>query len=216
MRAIALLFLSLLNATRYSKDKYAHVMNLKNEPLSHITPGSKRCKLDEGKDEILAPLSLLGTPSSPTPSLEMMTFSPPTTRSKGKAKGLSSIPSHKLVSRHIHKLVQVLGESLRLTADYLNSEENVVMANSKFEQYFKGSKLFRLWMMKHHSHVADFANLDFEAIDTEILADEANEKEGETIAEATDVVEGKCATTGGATDEAQTEVGRVEEIVSAP
>ena len=78
-----------------------------------------------------APLSLFVTQSSPTPFLEMMTFRPLTTRSKGKAKvgrsvwedpattlgqahnvitdnelkGLSSIPSHKLVSCHIHKLV---------------------------------------------------------------------------------------------------------------
>jgi len=42
-------------------------------------------------------------------------------------------------------------------------------------------------MMKHYSHVANFANLDFEAIDTEILTDKANEKEGETIAGATKV-----------------------------
>ena len=120
-------------ATRYSKDKYARVKNLKGEPLSHITPGSKRHKLDEGKDKTPTPLSLFDTLSSPTPSLEMMTFSPPTTRSKGKAKvgksvwddpatalgrahnvitndelkGLSSIPSQELVSRHIHILVQV-------------------------------------------------------------------------------------------------------------
>nr|POE75827.1 hypothetical protein CFP56_05097 [Quercus suber] len=77
----------------------------------------------------------------------MMTFTPPTTRSKGKGKvgksvwedlatalgrahnvitddelrGLSSIPSHELV----------LGESLCLMTDYLNSEEKVVVANSK-------------------------------------------------------------------------------------
>ena len=57
-------------------------------------------------------------------------------------------------------------------------------------------------MIKHHSHVANFANLDFEAIDTKILADEANEKEGETIAEATQVVEGEGATIVGANDEA--------------
>ena len=38
-------------ATRYSKDKYAHVKSLKNESLSLITPGSKKCKLDEGKDK---------------------------------------------------------------------------------------------------------------------------------------------------------------------
>ena len=49
---------------------------------------------------------------------------------------------------------------------------------------------------------ADFANLDFEAVDTEVLADKANEKECETIAKVTDVVEGEGAATGGATDEA--------------
>lgn len=118
-------------ATRYSKDKYARVKNLKNEPLSLLTPKSKKCKLDEGKDETPTPLSLFGTPSSPTPSLEMMTFTPPTTHSKGKGKvgksvwedpattlgqahnvitddklrGLLSVPSHELVSRYIHTLV---------------------------------------------------------------------------------------------------------------
>ena len=120
-------------ATRYSKDKYVRVKNLKNEPLSYLTPRSKKRKLDEGKDETTAPLSLFGTPSSSTPSLEMMTFTPSTTRSKGKGKvgksvwedpatafgrvhdvitddelrGILSIPSHELVNRHIHKLVQV-------------------------------------------------------------------------------------------------------------
>ena len=44
-------------------------------------------------------------------------------------------------------------------------------------------------MMKHHSHVA------------EILANKANEKDGETIAEATKVVKGEGATTRGANDE---------------
>ena len=118
-------------ATRYSKDKYARVKNLKNEPLSHLNLRSKKRKLDEGKDETPSPSSLFDTPSSPTPSFEMITFSPPTTHSKGKAKigksvwedpatalgrahnvitndelkGLSSIPSHELVNRHIHKLV---------------------------------------------------------------------------------------------------------------
>ena len=71
-------------------------------------------------------------------------------------------------------------------------------------------------MMKHHSHVVDFSNLDFEAIDTKILDDEANKKEGETIADATEVVKGEGAAIGGATDEDQTKVGHVEEIVSAP
>ena len=120
-------------ATRYNKDKYARVKSLKNEPLSLITLGSKKHRLDEGKDETPTLQSLFGTPSSPTPSLKMMTFSPSTTRFQGmakvgksvwddpatalgkahnavtddKLKGLLSIPSHELVNCHIHKLVQI-------------------------------------------------------------------------------------------------------------
>ena len=120
-------------AIRYNKDKYACVKSFKNEPLSQLTPWSKKCKLYEGKDETPAPSSHFGTPSSPTPSLEMITFTTPSTCSKGKGKagksvwedpaialgwdhivitvdelrGLSSIPSYELVNCHIHKLVQV-------------------------------------------------------------------------------------------------------------
>ena len=107
--------------------------SLKNEPLSQLALGLKKHKLDEGKDETPTPLSLVGTLSSPTPSLEMMTFTPPITHSKGKGKvgkrvwedlavalgqaynvitddelrGLLSILSHELVSHHIYKFVQV-------------------------------------------------------------------------------------------------------------
>ncbi|KAK9998066.1 hypothetical protein SO802_017669 [Lithocarpus litseifolius] len=97
--------------------------------------------------------------SSPTSSLEVTASTPSITRLKGKRKvgksvwddptttlgrahnvitddklkGLTSIPSQELVSRHIHKLVQVLVESLCLTTDYLSSEEKVMVANSKLE-----------------------------------------------------------------------------------
>ena len=71
-------------------------------------------------------------------------------------------------------------------------------------------------MMKHHNHVADFPNLDFETIDPEILADEANEKEAETMAEATKVVKGKGAAIGGANDKAQTEADHVEDVINVP
>ena len=115
--------------TRYRKDKYACFKSLKNEPLSLITPRSKKHKLDEGKDETSALQSLFGTPSSPTPSLKMITFNPSTIRGKAKVgksvwddpvtalrqahnvitndklKGFSSIPSHKLVSRQDRKSV---------------------------------------------------------------------------------------------------------------
>ena len=67
--------------------------------------------------------------------------------------------------------------------------------------------------MKHQNQVADFANLDFEAIDTEILA---NEKEDETIAKVTDAAEGDNTTTGGVANETHIDEGHVEEAVSAP
>nr|POE78113.1 hypothetical protein CFP56_37905 [Quercus suber] len=144
-------------ATRYSKDKYARIKNLKNEPLANLTSGSKKRKLGDEKAEVSFPNpSVHVTPPSPTLSLEVIAAIPSVTCARGKSKigmsvwddpatalghahnvitsdklkSLSSVPSHELVSRHIHKLVQVLGDSLRITTDYLNVEEKVVMASS--------------------------------------------------------------------------------------
>ena len=118
-------------ATRYSKDKYAHIKNLKNEPLANLTFDSKKRKLSDEKADTTTLPSVHVALSSPTSSLEVTVITPPITRAKGKGKigmsvwddlatalgcahnviindelkGLSSIPSHKLVSQHIHKLV---------------------------------------------------------------------------------------------------------------
>ncbi|KAL0010999.1 hypothetical protein SO802_006107 [Lithocarpus litseifolius] len=51
--------------------------------------------------------------------------------SADELKALASVPSHELVSCHIHKLMQVLEQSLRMTTDYLSTEEKVVMVNSR-------------------------------------------------------------------------------------
>ena len=67
--------------------------------------------------------------------------------------------------------------------------------------------------MKHRSQVADFANLYFKAIDTEILADETKEKEDETIVNA---VEGDGTIVGGVVDEAHMDEGHIKEVVNAP
>ena len=73
-------------ATRYSKEKYARIKNLKNEPLSNLTTDSKKRKLSNEKAET-ATLSLVHIAhSSPTPSLEVTAFTPPTTHAKGKGK----------------------------------------------------------------------------------------------------------------------------------
>ena len=62
--------------------------------------------------------------------------------------------------------------------------------------------------MKHHSQLADFVNLDFEAIDNEILVDETKQKEWEGVADA---AEGDGIAMGGVVDE-----GHVEVVVTAP
>lgn len=93
----------------------------------------KRRELHNEKgDAVVSPFVQI-IPSSPTPSLEITASTSSPTRSKGKGKvrksvwddpvtalgqadnmvtydelrGLSSIPSHELVSHHIHKIVQV-------------------------------------------------------------------------------------------------------------
>ena len=104
-------------------------------------------------------------------------------------------------------------EREKVIAKFLESD---CFSDLQFMQYFKGFELFRRWMMKYHSQVMDFANLNFEAIDTKILADETNEEEDETVTEAADFVEGDGTTVAGVTNEAPMDVGRVEEVVSAP
>lgn len=61
--------------------------------------------------------------------------------------------------------------------------------------------------MKHHSEAMDFSNLDFETIDTEVLANEAKEQEEATAV----VVEGDGATEGGPMVE-----GCMDEVIAAP
>ena len=127
--------------TRYGKDKYARIKDLKNEPLAKLTFDSKKRKFGNEKvDAALSP-TVNVAPPSPTPSLEVTAITPSLTRSKGKSKigisvwddpatalgcahnvitndelkGLSSIPSHELISQHIHKLVQVSNSALLMS-----------------------------------------------------------------------------------------------------
>ena len=58
----------------------------------------------------------------------------------------------------------------------------------------------------------DFSNLDFEAINTNVLVDEAKEQEEATAV----VVKGDGATEGGPTDETHVDEGHVDEVVVAP
>ena len=59
---------------------------MKNEPLSQLAVNLKRRKLHEEKGKIVVSSFVLSIPSSPTPSLEVMAITPPTTCLKGKIK----------------------------------------------------------------------------------------------------------------------------------
>ncbi|KAK9993902.1 hypothetical protein SO802_023605 [Lithocarpus litseifolius] len=90
-------------------------------------------------------------------------------------------------------------EKVKELSEALRVEKMLVVQKDveiQFIQYLKGSELLCRWTMKHHSLAMDFSNLDFETIDTEILADEAKEqKEATTTASGgEDVVIAKGAT----------------------
>jgi len=42
-----------------------------------------------------------------------------------------------------------------------------------FSQYFKGFELLRRWMLKHQGEAINLSALDFEVVDTKMIADEA-------------------------------------------
>ena len=101
-------------------------------------------------------------------------------------------------------------ERVKVITKFLESNH---FSDLKFIQYFKDFELLCRWMIKHHSQVADFANLDFKAIDTKILANKTKEKEGETVADA---AEGDGTTLGEVVDEAHMDEGHVKKVITSP
>lgn len=78
-------------ATKYSKEKFARIKGMKNEPLSHLDADSKKRKFSDKKGDTIVLSSMQIAPSSPTMTLEVTAFTPPTTRLKGKGKVGKSI-----------------------------------------------------------------------------------------------------------------------------
>ena len=78
-------------ATRYSKEKYACIKGMKNEPLSQLAEDPKRQKLHDEKGDMVISSSIQIIPSSLTPSLEDTTSTPLTTHSKGKSKAEKNV-----------------------------------------------------------------------------------------------------------------------------
>nr|POE76879.1 hypothetical protein CFP56_26277 [Quercus suber] len=152
-------------ATRYCKEKYARIKNLKNEPLSNLTADSNKRKLSNEKVETIALPLVHTTLSTPTPSLEVTAFTPLTTRVKGKGK----------VGRSVwDNLATAMGRAHNVIT---NDELKGLLSIPSHELYFKGFELLCRWIIKHHSLAVDFSSLDFEKIDTEILTGKAKELE---------------------------------------
>lgn len=119
-------------ATWFNQDKYAHSKGKKNEPLSKLITPLKKKKTTNGSGVVILTPIQPSLPSSPIMSLGELPL-PPMTRAKRKEKmgqsvwadpttafgraykvitedklrALSSILAHKLVSCHIHKMLQV-------------------------------------------------------------------------------------------------------------
>ena len=70
-------------------------------------------------------------------------------------------------------LLQTDEECEKVIDQFLKSER---FFDLQFIQYYKGFELLHKRTMKHYSQAVDFSNLDFEAIDTEVLVDEAKEQ----------------------------------------
>ena len=74
-------------ATRYSKEKYARIRGMKNEPPSQLASDPKRRKLHDEKGKTVVSLPIQIIPSYPTPFVEVTTSTPPITCSKGEGRG---------------------------------------------------------------------------------------------------------------------------------
>nr|POF21992.1 hypothetical protein CFP56_35533 [Quercus suber] len=108
-------------------------------------------------------------------------------------------PSHELMSSHVHKVMQVLGESLYILGKYLDYEEKYAKAKSKINEalskvekagleavekfkasdeyldklcdyYVEGFDLLHKCLAKHHLEL-DFSKLHMEVVEKEVLVD---------------------------------------------
>ena len=68
-----------------------------------------------------------------------------------------------------------------------NFKKSNHFSDLQFIQYYKGFELLCRWMMKNHNQAVDFSNLNFEAIDTKIHANEAREQEAVAATAVVDV-----------------------------
>lgn len=69
-------------------------------------------------------------------------------------------------------MLKLNSECEKAMAKFLSSKTYSI---ATFDEYFKGFELLQQWTMKHHTKF-DYSNIEFKAIDKEIMADEAVEQ----------------------------------------
>ncbi|KAK9986663.1 hypothetical protein SO802_031614 [Lithocarpus litseifolius] len=130
-------------ATCFSKKKLAEMKEKKDKSIPEEGGFiSKRRRLEKKvKDGVIEKPEVVlqpAIPSSPHPhspssSLKVLPSSAYEAISIEDLKPLMSKPSNELMSSHIHRVMQVLGESLYLSRKNMDYEEKYVLAQSKVE-----------------------------------------------------------------------------------
>ncbi|KAL0001016.1 hypothetical protein SO802_014797 [Lithocarpus litseifolius] len=141
--------------TKFNQEFYARIKGKKNEPLSSL--GQRRLRLTDKEREKQKEATEKGS-STPvldegraaSPALSVEEISPRHKKRKtsdketilaranevitsDEMKEIFEVPSYEMVNCHVHKLVQVLGESMHITSQYLASEEKAVIATLRAE-----------------------------------------------------------------------------------
>ncbi|XP_030936464.1 uncharacterized protein LOC115961667 [Quercus lobata] len=92
--------------------------------IEEVIPAKKRKTGDKGKKKVGASI-WVDAGTTMARANEVMT--------PEELKEISNVPSHEMVNRHVHKLVQVLGETMHITSQYLLNEKKAVVATFKAE-----------------------------------------------------------------------------------
>ena len=99
-------------------------------------------------------------------------------KSKEKADKLNKAlkVEKKLVAQKDDKLQAALLRTVEARDEVIAQfQESEHYSDLLFTQYFKGFELLHRWMLKHQGEAFDLSALDFETVNTEMIADEAKE-----------------------------------------
>ncbi|KAL0009960.1 hypothetical protein SO802_005068 [Lithocarpus litseifolius] len=119
--------------------------------VEEITPLKKKPQVDKGKEKASTRSSNVWDDAdlAQTRAQEVL-FS-------DELKALSGVPPNEMVGRHVHKLVQVIWETILITSEYLSQEARVSSVEAKAKA--KGLEVELLKLRKDVIAAMDEANI---------------------------------------------------------